>query len=427
MGKVILFKIVFTTITLGILFFQLALWKRLRPHAERTRFYKLYRTLFFALLVVTQSILWFAIVYPGRGLSSTFPAWYLPIHGVLLAFNYSHFFWMLPFGLFWLLRRVVSRVLRRSPGADGNGLERRRSDHAEDVALSISASEVSRFDFLSRASVALHLIPAATGVAAVSGMFFGSKEIWVNEKSIRIRGLHDDLKGLRFAQLSDIHVGNLIGEKILHFTLDRLRASKIDGVIITGDIIDNNNVFLPIVQKFFSDLNTQWPGQVFGVMGNHDYIDDGPTAQKAFELAGLTLLMNDAKMLVRGRGKLLIAGLDYPPLRQNRLNGMKENWRQVQTKVRPGVPIILLNHHPSDFEFLKTQKIDLVLSGHTHGGQIAFSKNRESLANGARWLYKYYVDHYVEGDAQLYVNRGLGHWFPLRIDCPPEITIFTLS
>ena len=289
---------------------------------------------------------------------------------------------------------------------------------------------LSRADFFKRAAGAaafgINLVPTVTTVGAISGMFLGSREIWVNEKQITLNHLHDDLKGLRVVQISDIHVGNLIGEKYLNFALGLIRAAKPDYVLVTGDIIDNNNAFISTAGNFFAKLNAMMPRRIYGVLGNHDYIDDGRAAAKGFNDAGLRILLNEVVTLARGKGKLQLGGLDYPRLGQSRPAAMQNYFASMKSALKAEIPLVLMNHHPSDFEYLKHQKVDLVLSGHTHGGQINFSSNRNSLLNGASWGYKYYVDLYAEQDSQLYVNRGLGHWFPLRITCPPEVTVFTL-
>jgi predicted MPP superfamily phosphohydrolase len=422
MTRLIAFKLLFTAITVALLLFEIVIWKKLSPRFKKSKRFKAYRILYFSMVAVSQSVLWFAILYPGRGLTTPFPEWYIPVHKILLAINYSHFFWLLPISVLWLLGMILKRVFRLV----------RAKPTPESIHHSSDKEGVSRADFLRKtggaASVALNLIPAATSAAAISGMFLGSREIWVNEKPIRIRNLHDDLKGLKLVQISDIHIGNLIHEKYLNFTLGLIRQAKPDYVLVTGDIIDNNNVFLPVAGNFFALLRAMLPwGHVLGVMGNHDYIDNGDKAAQSFGDAGMNILRNELFDIKRGRGGLQVVGLDYPPMGQGRGEMMQKYFRGVQKNLRANLPVIVLNHHPSDFDFLKTQKVDLVLSGHTHGGQINFSQNRESLLNGGRWAYKYYVDHYEENGSQLYVNRGLGHWFPLRISCPPEITVFTIS
>lgn len=421
MSRLIIFKLVAAVITLTLLLFQIVIWKKLSPYVSRLRFRKYIRIAYFAMVAAGQSIMWFAVLSPGRGIDYTLPQWYLPIHSILLGINYAHFAWLLPLGFLWVLGMLWQR-LRRPP--------------TDDTSTGLG---VSRADFIQKAAtvlgVGVNLLPAATSAAAISGMFLGSREIWVKEVAIRIEGLHDDLKGIRILQISDIHIGQLIGEKYLNFALGLMQAARPDYVVVTGDIIDNNNAFLPTASTFFALIDAMLPerrgyvagGRVFGAMGNHDYIDDGVKAAAAFNSAGLRMLQNDVQIIGRGKGKLQLAGLDYPPLGGGRSEIMQRYFRHTQGQLRAGLPTILLNHNPADFEFLKTQKVDLVLSGHTHGGQINFSQKQNSYLNGAHWIYKYYVDHYSEYGSQLYVNRGLGHWFPLRVSCPPEISVFVLS
>jgi len=414
MNRVIVFKLVFVAITIALLAFQLVIWKKIKQRIVASARYKLYRFLYYAMVVSSQTLLWVGVIYPGRGIATTYPEWYEPIHRVLLAITYSHAFWLFPLSIFWLLGMLLKRLTPRPPLLKERG----------------PRGEVSRADFLRKAGGAaltgINLLPAATSVAAISGMFLGSREIWVNHKTIRIKNLHDDLKGLKIAQISDIHIGNLIGERYLHFAQGLIRAANVDYIVATGDILDNNNAFLPTAAKFFADLEALAPGRLLVAMGNHDYIDDGAAAARTYTKAGARMLVNDSILTKRGRGALQFAGLDYPPMGKTRSDTMRMYFSHVQKKLRDDLPVVLLNHHPSDFEYLKTQRVDLVLSGHTHGGQVQLSSERNSILNSGHWLYKYYIDHYEENGAQLYVNRGLGHWFPLRVQCPPEITVFTL-
>lgn len=421
MGRVIVFKIVFTIITLALLAFQFVIWKKISARFADGKTVSRLRVLYWLFVGAGQSVMWFSVLYPGRGPATTLPEWYQPLHGALLAINYAHFVWLLPLGFFWLVRIVYSRLRR-----------------TESARAAVANAGLSRADFLRHAlgtaALGVNLLPAATSVSAISGIFLGSREITVMPKEIHLEGLHDDLRGLRLVQISDIHIGNLIGERYLNFTLDLIRDARPDYVVVTGDIIDNNNAFLPVAANYFAQIEAMLrkpsdrPGdsRLLGVLGNHDLIDDGFVAGQSLSRAGLRILRNELLTIRRGRGRLQIGGLDYPPLGRGRTEIMKSYFAELAEQRTAGAPFVLLNHNPADFEYLKHQQVDLVLSGHTHGGQINFSRAQNTLLNGARWMYKYYVDHYAAHGSQLYVNRGLGHWFPLRVNCPPEITVITL-
>jgi predicted MPP superfamily phosphohydrolase len=421
MGRVIAFKVVVAVITLTLLAFQYVIWKKTASRFAEGRMLRRVRLAYWLFVGAGQAVMWFAVLYPGRGLATTLPEWYQPLHGVLLAINYSHAFWLLPLGFFWLIGILWRRL---------------RSD--KPVAQAAGERAVSRAEFLQRAlgatAFGVNLLPAATSVTAISGIFLGSREITLMPKTIRLAGLHDDLRGLRIVQISDIHIGNLIGERYLNFTVGLIRDARPDYVVVTGDIIDNNNAFLPVATNYFAQIEamlkrpTDKPGnsRLLGVLGNHDLIDNGLVAAAELTRAGLRILRNEIHTIHRGRGTLQIGGLDYPPLGRGRTEIMRSYFAEVNEKRNGETPLVLLNHNPADFEFLKTQQVDLVLSGHTHGGQINFSRSQNTLLNGAHWIYKYYVDHYDEQGSQLYVNRGLGHWFPLRVNCPPEITVISL-
>lgn len=421
MGRVIAFKLIVAVIALALLAFQFLLWRRLLGSLPSRRLRRYGSTAYWLFIGAGQLVLWYAVLYPGRGSDKTLPEWLQPLYGVLLAINYAHVIWLLPFGIAWLLARLYRRTANKPGGAPTD-----------------SSDSISRGDFLRRltgaAITGAHLLPAATSAAAISGIFLGSREIAILHKEFSLKALHDDLKGLRIVQISDIHVGNLIGEHYLRFTVELIKNARPDYIVVTGDIIDNNNAFLPVAQQYFARLatllennrTTAKPQRLLGVLGNHDLIDDGLVAAQGLADSGLSILRNEIMTIRRGKGLLQLGGLDYPPLGRGRSEIMKRYFTELQAQQRVGIPLVLLNHNPADFAYLKTQKVDLVLSGHTHGGQINFVRSQSTLFNAAGWVYKYYVDHYEEEGVQLYVNRGLGHWFPLRVNCPPEITVITL-
>lgn len=277
----------------------------------------------------------------------------------------------------------------------------------------------------------LDALPVIGAGAGFSGMFLGSKEILVLRRSISIPGLHRDLQGLRVVQISDLHVGSLINESYLRIAGGLIRDLRPDLVVVTGDTIDNNNRYLPVAGVFLRGVLEQSRGGVLLVAGNHDYIDDGDRAMAFFARMGITVLRNETRPFRRGSGVLNIMGLDYPHVEgrmvwTGRMEASQGFYREACSGLRTDDPLIVLNHHPGDFEYLKHESLALVLSGHTHGGQVRFSSDRESPLSLGSNVLKYYVDYYSENGRQLYVNRGLGHWFPLRVHCPPEITEITL-
>lgn len=426
MLRIFIFKLVLVTIAILILTLEIYIGKKLAARLRTLRSFQILKRAYLVFILAGQSVMFVAIFYPGRGPETTLPHWFQPLYGSLMAINYAHAVWLVPFGLMALIMFLVKKTYAHKSSAQVN-----------DEAITTENEEgITRWDFLNKsaalAGFAANFLPTATSVAAISGIFLGSKEIVTMPKEIHIRSLHDDLKGIKIVQLSDIHVGTLIGERYLGFTLDLIRNAKPDYIVVTGDIIDSNNVFLPVAGHYFRKLvellpkHTKQTPCLLAVLGNHDLIDNGDEVAHELGKAGARFLRNKSLLAKRGNGVLQIAGLDYPKDMSSRFSVMQNYFAQTQKPLKQELPLVVLNHHPSDFEFLKTQQVDLVLSGHTHGGQINFSEDRDSPLNATTYIYKYYIDHYSEAGSQLYVNRGLGHWFPLRIHCPPEITVLTL-
>ena len=115
MTRLLVFKLIFVVITVTLLLFQVVIWKKISPRVLAWRFGKSFRALYIAMVLAGQSVLWVGIFYPGRGMATSFPEWYEPIHRVVLAINYSHFFWVLPLGVLWLIGLVLKRTSLFAP------------------------------------------------------------------------------------------------------------------------------------------------------------------------------------------------------------------------------------------------------------------------------------------------------------------------
>ncbi|MCC7145298.1 MAG: metallophosphoesterase [Phycisphaeraceae bacterium] len=253
------------------------------------------------------------------------------------------------------------------------------------------------------------------------------------QRSIALPQLPAELHGLRIAHLSDLHVGDLLEPDRLPDIVQATNDLGCDLIALTGDFVDLKLHVLPEVIAHLSKLSA--PLGVWMVTGNHDYLVDGPRLIAQFRQAGLSLLVNESRLLHHRGQPLVIAGIDYSACSTQTKRSVADVFRpypsspsRPQRREKSAPPRILLAHHPHAFESAYRQRVDLTLSGHTHGGQLVLTSNRGrkgSISLGGlacrypRGLYRW-------GDRYLYVTAGIGSWFPLRIQCPAEIACLTL-
>ena len=294
----------------------------------------------------------------------------------------------------------------------------------------VNSKGISRQDFLlNNSKLIVSSLPFIAFPFGIAGIFTGSRELSIDKISIRIDNIHPDLYGFKIAQISDIHIGSLINDTYLKVVYDLLLQTKADMLVVTGDIIDNDSYYAPYAAKFFRSLERHFKYGCYGIMGNHDYFNNGKYTAKTLNQSGLNMLMNKMLPIQRGRGKFQLIGLDYPyPLFKQEKERTKSYFNNIYKNINHLYPTVLLNHNPRDFEYFKQYPISLVLSGHTHGGQIRFVEhdyNHEVFAPIDLFM-KYTIGLYQEQKSQLYINRGTGHSIPLRMNCPPEITVIEL-
>ncbi len=432
----VIFLLVIVGISAVILRFELVLFRRGRSlWGARPSF--VWGSVLFWLYAGNAKLPFLALLFGSRD-SALFRA-----EGILAVWYFAVLAWVYPmflFGLVHLLATLAGALLARvraalhtlraegestglgaSPGAEVPGHP--RSSRGEPVAQEL----MSRSDLLTNA---LCVLPFAAHVSLFGAMIHGSRGFQTNRLKLTIPELPEDLRGFRIVQISDLHVGVIVSGSYLHLLADVLRSLRADLLLVTGDILDNSNAFLSEAGRFFRTLDGRYSGML-GVLGNHDYIHDAAPVYRHLPASGLELLRNRVVRVRRGNGVLQVMGMDYPGRRMgnagDRLRLARAYYRQTAAQLRPDEPRILLNHHPSDFAFLRKEPIDLVLSGHTHGGQISFSTDRQSPLSPASLFFPYYRGLYQGERSRLYVNCGVGHWLPLRVNTPPEITVFELE
>jgi len=278
-----------------------------------------------------------------------------------------------------------------------------------------------------------------SGVLSVAGLAIYAGEIerhWAETKyiDIKLRNLPDGFEGMRIVQLSDIHMDEYTEPLYLRHVVDTINGLEPEAVFLTGDYVS----FGPLNHKFSE--NAAWQcanilsglqcGQIYGVLGNHDVVVNRKEVTEALTARRVKVLDNDYVALERGGGRIWLAGLDDP------LAGKPQPEMAVPEAIRnvKDEPVILLSHEPDYTDHLRKmavgQAISLVLSGHTHGGQVRLPLVGPMVLPPMGQKYVeglFHLDGMHVGGTQLYVNRGIGTvGVPFRLDCPPEITVLTL-
>ncbi len=241
---------------------------------------------------------------------------------------------------------------------------------------------------------------------------------------LKLKRLPESFSGLRVVQISDIHMGGWMNLERFQRVADLVLEEKPDILLITGDFLlgdasyDAVSLAVDDLAAALSPLTGSIPS--FAVLGNHDYWADAGAVRQMLSSSGVRDLTNTVFTLTRGSDKLHFCGVDDIWEGVVRLE-------DVTARLGDGDTAILLAHEP-DFADVSaaTGKFDLQISGHTHGGQVAIP-----FAGPPVLPYlgqKYPSGLYKVGSMFQYTNRGVGmSRVAIRFNCPPEITLFTLS
>lgn len=235
----------------------------------------------------------------------------------------------------------------------------------------------------------------------------------VHTIDIRLSGLPRNLDGISIVQLTDLHVGPLLKRSWLEGVVRKTNSLHPEIVVLTGDMIDgfaeNDGGELEPLAELRSVYG------IYGVTGNHEYYFRPREWCTFFEKRGIVMLNNEHRVLTINGEKLVIAGVpDYAGVRF----GNPGPDVDMALQNAPGTVRILLKHQPRGSAY-PAERVDLQLSGHTHGGQLFFLKPIVGFFNGGL------VDGvYRRGKTLVYVSPGAGVWsgFSCRLGTPSEIT-----
>lgn len=258
---------------------------------------------------------------------------------------------------------------------------------------------------------------AAVGAGAVAlaskGAGLGAGDPVITRPQAEIDGLDDALVGFKIAQLTDIHAGYFYDEDRLRRLSRIVNRLRPDLIVLTGDQMHGfHPAFVPEMASGLSSLSA--PAGVVAVLGNHDHRAGRKRVIDAMRSVGWTVLWDESTVLPWRGAELNVAGIkdwsDHPDM------------GRALAGLRRDRPTLLLSHRPRVFPEAARRGVDLVLAGHTHGGQV-----RLAGVNVAGSVYEYLHGMYRREKTSMYVCAGVGVTGPpLRLGVPPELALVEL-
>jgi predicted MPP superfamily phosphohydrolase len=248
----------------------------------------------------------------------------------------------------------------------------------------------------------------------------------LERRTIRIAGLADALAGLRIVQISDFHFAEYTEPSFIERVVRDVNALKPDIVLLTGDFVTMAPVYkssaehyAPIVAGYLGKLAC---AHRYSVLGNHDWMVNATVVTGSLEGVGITVLGNENLPFERDGARLWIAGTADALSQECDIPRSLPKHAQKDKE-----PVLLMIHEPDMLPAVaRLNAVDLMLSGHTHGGQVRLPFLPPIMLPP---LGRHFVEgHFRMGRTQLYVNRGIGAvGLPFRFRCPAEITELTLQ
>jgi len=237
----------------------------------------------------------------------------------------------------------------------------------------------------------------------------------VERQEIYLRRLPAKLDGLRVVHLSDLHYGPLVNPQHLKRAVTVANDLRADLIALTGDYISQDRIYAAPCAEVVGNLRARHG--VFAVLGNHDHWTDAALIADLFRAEGIRVLINEgSRMDLRGES-FWLAGVDDTMVGLEDLSLALAGARHDEFK-------LLLAHNPTILRRAARASVDLVLSGHTHGGQVTWRSERGRSGRPRRRMLRGLGRR---GNTQIYVTRGLGTVvLPIRYGCPPEISVLDL-
>lgn len=246
---------------------------------------------------------------------------------------------------------------------------------------------------------------------------FQNKHLETTHYTYEAEQLGVDLDGYRIVQISDLH--NAKFGKNNQKLVDRIRECAPDMIVLTGDLVDSNHTNVDRAVQFVNEIVKICP--VYYVTGNHEYWLDTSEYENLMDgvaSAGVIILDNQVVEISRGDAKFRLVGLDDKSLADGTLEALLSDEKELT---------VVLAHEPQYFARYAGTGVDLVLSGHAHGGQFRLPFVGGIVAPDQGFLPEYTAGEYYMNGTEMIVSRGLGNSvIPVRLFNYPEIVCVEL-
>ena len=295
--------------------------------------------------------------------------------------------------------------------------------------------KINRLQFINQAGLAVSAVVFAGMFYGVTSGRFAFRFI---KQKLNFANLPSAFDGMRIVQISDAHLGSFLGKgkKEVARVFEKINRLKPDLVLFTGDMINNYATESDEWVELFSSLKAK-DGK-YAIFGNHDYGDyvNWPDSEaraknhnklkENISEMGFQLLLNQNVTIEREEQKIALIGVENWGVGFHRYGDLQRAKAGTEDKDFK----ILMSHDPTHWEeqVVGKEKIDLTLSGHTHGMQFGLEIPTLGIKiSPARLRYKHWGGLYKENGQHIYVNRGFGYLgFPGRVGMPPEVTVFDI-
>ena len=237
----------------------------------------------------------------------------------------------------------------------------------------------------------------------------------IEHHQIYLKRLPRALDGFRIVQLSDIHHSPFTSREIIERAVRTASSLQPDIIALTGDYLSKDRSYAAPCAELMGRLRARHG--VFAVLGNHDHWTDAALITDLFRAEGISVLVNQGMRFEKNGAAFWLAGVDDSMVGLEDLSLALAGSQDSEMK-------LVLAHNPIVLRRAARAGVDLVLSGHTHGGQVNLRSERSASGRPRRRLLKGLSR---QGDTQIYVSRGLGTVvLPVRFGCPPEVSLLEL-